>query len=138
MPADSPPIIEVVSPQLRSDIIAGKNVNVAALLIPGYEAYDELHSHHLVLGDDVIPLKPLSDSRLSKNLTPEEFIIAFTSYIYIMCEVYPDRRDELGNYMKMIVAMANQYKGLYHKQFSVNAAQWLQKGIKIVVPYVLV
>ena len=37
VPADSLPQIDLVSPQLRQDILAGKDVNLAALLIPGYK-----------------------------------------------------------------------------------------------------
>jgi hypothetical protein len=34
--ADSVPHVSIVSPSIGRDIISGKNINLAALLIPGY------------------------------------------------------------------------------------------------------
>jgi hypothetical protein len=45
IPSDSLPRIDIVSLSMRRDIVAGKDINLAALLIPGYTADDQLARH---------------------------------------------------------------------------------------------
>ena len=117
------------SPQIRRDIISGKDINLAALLIPGYRGELE-NNRHLVQGDEVIALRPLSDSRLQKSITLPEFIMAFAVFKNVMTEAYPIRRPELDAYERDIIEMAQRYPGLvfyeYHRAFSARAAALLQ------------
>ena len=133
--ADSLPLLDPISPSLRSDILAGKNINLATLLIPGFKPQDEVTERSLVMGEDIVPLKPLTDQRLHRPLTITEFVKAFTIFKKVMCEVYPERHDELDSYLHEIVDMATRYPGLifyeYHRQFSARAASWLERGVKV-------
>ena len=133
--ADDLPRVELVSPQLRQDILAGKDVNLASLLIPGYKGPGELEQRSLLIGQDVIPLKPLSDPRVNKALTITEFVRAFTVYKNVMCEVFPNREYELSCYLADIVEMASHFSGLtfyeYHKVFSAKAATWHAHGVSL-------
>ena len=88
------------------------------------------------LGANVVAIKQMSGTRLERSLTLPEFILAFNIYKKIVTKVYPQRLQELDDYMAEIVRMANSFEGLtfyeYHKQFSMNAAQLLEEeGIKI-------
>ena len=110
-------------------------MELATLLIPGFKPQDEVTERSLVMGEDIIPLKPLTDQRLHRPLTITEFVKAFTIYKKVMCEVYPERHDELDSYLHEIVDMATRYPGLifyeYHRQFSVRAASRLERGVKV-------
>ncbi len=117
--SDLLPQIDIVSHTVRKDIIAGKNVNLAALLIPGYKS-DTLDKH-LIKGSEVIALKSATDSRLNKKLSLSEFVLAFATYKNVMCEAYPIRRQELDAYERNIVEMAHKFGGSafydYHRAF---------------------
>ena len=71
-----------------------------------------------------------SDLRLSKNVTMAEFNVAFGVYRDVICEVYPERRVELGSYLA-IISDAMSYGGTlfykYHKSFSAKAPPYIQK-----------
>ena len=56
-----------MSPQLRADILASKDVNLALLPIPGFKSQEVPNQRHLVVDGDVIPLKGLKDSSLNKK-----------------------------------------------------------------------
>ena len=127
VPMSSLPQVEIISPQIRKDIIAGKDINLVCLLLPGYS---EEHNRHVIVNDQVIPLKPLTDHRLQKSLTISEFILAFSIYKNVMCEAFPNRRGELDAYERIIVEMATKFPGNgffeYHKLFSAKAAVYLR------------
>lgn len=130
------PYIDIVSPQLRQDIVQGKDVNLASLLIRGYTSEYERSQRYVVTADDAIPLKPMKDNRLSRPLSIQDFIKAFTMYKNVMCEAYPIRRWELDMYLKTIVDFSTDFGGImfyeYHKDFSARAATMLlDYGIKI-------
>lgn len=133
--ADSLPRIERVSPQMRQDILTGKDINLAALLIPGYRGPGEFEQRSLIVGQEVHTLKPLTDHRVNKCLTITEFIQAFTIYKNVMCEAFPMREKELSAYMADIVDMASRFPGLtfyeYHKEFSAQSAAWQAQGVAI-------
>lgn len=116
--AESLPLVETISPQLRHQITSGKDVNLASLLIPYFSPHDE--------NDDT--KKP--DKRLQKSLNIGEFIQAFGIYKNIMCQAYPQRRQELDLYERDIIDMATRYPGNgfyeYHRQFSLMAASHLK------------
>ena len=115
--SESLPFVDTVFPSIRRAIIEGRDVNLASLLIPYY--------HGPSLSDD----KPKNDPRLHKNLNLGEFIQAFGIYKSIMCESFPQRRQELDLYERDIVDMAQKYGKAfyeYHKQFSLKAAAHLK------------
>jgi hypothetical protein len=62
------PHLDLISTPLRRQILEGKDVNLAALLIPYFECAD------------------WDDQRLKRSLTIQEFITAFGRYKRVMCE----------------------------------------------------
>ena len=134
VPSDSVSHVELISPQQRKDIILGKDINLATLLIPSY--HESAQDRHLIMGNELLPLKPLSDPRTSRALTIQEFIKAFSIYTNVMCRAYPQRRAELDAYMTNIVEMSSRFAGLpfydYHRSFSARAsALLLNDNIKL-------
>ena len=129
------PHIETVPPAIRQNIIEGKDVNLALLLISPNEL-GELRQLEVAGGQVYLKSITTTDKRFLRNLTLSEFIVAFTKYKNIMCEVYPMRRPELDMYERDIVEMATKYGGTtfyeYHKAFSARAAALLeQRNIKV-------
>lgn len=121
--AESLPLVETISPQLRQNIAAGRDVNLATLLIPYYtgpcsDKIEENQNQN----------KP--DPRLNRSLSIGEFIQAFSIFKSVMCSAYPQRRNELDLYERDIVDMATRYSGRgfyeYHRQFSLQAASHLR------------
>ena len=119
--AESLPFIETVHPSLKKHIIEGRDINLAALLIPYYTG---VHS------DPSKASKDRPDPRLNTTLMLPQFIQAFGIYKNIMCETYPNRRVELDLYERDIMDMASPYPGKgfyeYHKSFSAEAAAHLK------------
>ena len=116
--------MEIVSPKLRKDIISGKDIKLAALLLP-------LYSGSAVVNETKDDNKDQKfDQRLHRDLSIGEFIHAFGIYKSIMCEAFPYRRQELDLYERDIVDMATRYNGKgfyqYHKQFSAKAYAYLK------------
>lgn len=131
--SNSLPQVPIVSTNMRKDIVAGRHVNLAALLCPNAP---EATCRELVLGESTIALKSTRDNRLNRDLNIQEFIQAFTIFKQIMCQVYPSRLPELDIYLNNIISMSAQFPGPlfyeYHKQFSARAAQFLhESGIKL-------
>lgn len=121
--AESLPFIETIHPTVKKQILEGKDVNLASLLIP---YYTELHSD----SSTTVSHKQKPDPRLNHNLSLGQFIQAFGIYKNIMCDSYPARRQELDLYERDIVDMATTYHGKgfyeYHKAFSAQAAAHLR------------
>ena len=121
--AESLPFIETIHPTVKKQILEGKDVNLASLLIPYYTG---LHSD----SSTTVSHKQKSDPRLNHNLSLGQFIQAFGIYKNIMCDTYPARRQELDLYERDIVDMATTYHGKgfyeYHKAFSAQAAAHLR------------
>lgn len=116
--SESLPLVETVSPAIRKQIITGRDVNLAALLIPYYNGQSDMNN--------CSPDK--QDARLSRTLTLNEFILAFGVYKQVMCTVHPHRRVELDLYERDIVDMGTKYNSgfyEYHRQFSLRAASHL-------------
>jgi hypothetical protein len=111
------PHLDLMSAPLRRQIIEGKDVNLAALLIPYFESTDK------------------EDTRLKRALTIQEFITAFGKYKRVMCEAYPERREELDAYEAIVVGLSSTYGPCfyeYHKLFSYQCAVALEiKGTKV-------
>ena len=129
--AESLPVVETISPQLRQNIIAGRDVNLAALLIPYYIG-SGIDNDNLNASQNVS--KP--DPRLNRSLTLAEFIQAFSVFKNVMCSAHPHRRNELDLYERDIVDMATRYSGRgfyeYHRQFSLQAAAHLRYNNRMV------
>ena len=129
IPVNTLPKLVTVQPLLRRNIIAGNYVNLAALLIPAHEI-SETRSIIDLSGNE-IKIKGNSDPRLNKILTLNEFLTSFGRYTSVMCEVYPQRGEELHKYQLEIVDMANTFGGSlfyeYHVQFATKAAAWIQQ-----------
>ena len=121
--AESLPFIETVHPTLRKQIIEGKDINLAALLIPYYTG---CHAD----SSETVKDKDKPDPRLQNSLTLPQFIQAYGIYKNILCEVHPSRREELDLYERDIVDMASRYGGKgfyeYHRMFSAEAAAHLR------------
>ena len=127
VPSNLVPHIELVTPQQRKDILSGKDVNLATLLIPNY--VENSQDRHMIVGADVIPLRPAPDQRTTRNLNVSEFIKSFSIYVNVICTVYPNRRQELDNYLRNIIEMATRFPGSafyeYHKVFSARCSSLL-------------
>jgi hypothetical protein len=126
VPSDAVPEVELISPQLRRDILRGKDINLATLLIPGYNPDGDLR--HIVSNSEVYQLKA-NDTRIQTSLTIQEFVLAFNIYRNVMCECFPSRRSELDLYVRDVIRMSSQFGGgsfyEYHKAFAARAAALL-------------
>lgn len=130
--SDDFPNVDIVSGSIQKQIIQGKDVNLASLLIPKFESPQS----HSVTSDGIefnVTGKP--DPRLNRQLTIQEFILAFGKYKRVMNTAFPGRRSELDAYEEDIIEISNFYGQKfydYHKLFSAKAATLLQdKHIKV-------
>ena len=108
---DQAPRMELVTPSLRQKILQGKDVNLAALLIPSYDVDRD------------------QGMKLASSLTIVQFMRAFGRFKRIMCEAYPSRRDELDGYEALIHDIHHLHGDQfyeYHKIFSMRSATALQ------------
>ena len=115
--------VDVVSDKLRKKIEEGRDVNLAALLIPDYDEPDSKS------GKD-----KLKDPRLTKRLTIEQFRIAFGMYRRILCRKFPFRERELQSYEIDIARIHARYGAKfydYHLAFSKKAAEAVKLGVLI-------
>ena len=130
--SDSYSNVDIVAPSVQKNIIEGKDVNLGAPLIPNFE--DPLTNSIIADGLHVnMANKP--DPRLNRHLSIQEFIQAFGKFKRIMCNAYPERREELNAYEADIINIHN-FHGLkfydHHKIFSAKAAALLrEKQIKV-------
>lgn len=129
--SDSVPFIETVSTTLRNNIIQGKDVNLATLLLPR-----ENEEHKIQDNEGQGLIKSNHDVRLQRNLSISESILAFFKFKNVKCEVYPERRQELDGYERDIVEMASMTRGPafydYHKAFFARASALLhQRNIRV-------
>ena len=129
--ADELPHIDVVTESVKNNILSGKYVNLACLLIPDYEAPNI--SFENMNGLEFLK-KDRRDHRLDRALTITQFFKALGMYKRVMCEAYPMRRTELDLYMADIGSIYEHYGDIfyqYHVQFSKRAAAYMEKGIKV-------
>uniref|UniRef100_A0A8W8L8Q0 C3H1-type domain-containing protein n=1 Tax=Magallana gigas TaxID=29159 RepID=A0A8W8L8Q0_MAGGI len=110
------PQIDLISPSLRKNIVEGKDVNLASLLIPYFEVRPSEKE------------KEKDDYRLKRNLTISEFLTSFGKYKRVMSHAFPNRREELDMYEANIIDIFNVYGDRfyeYHKLFSLKSASAL-------------
>ncbi|XP_056409367.1 uncharacterized protein LOC130327128 [Hyla sarda] len=109
-------------PTNLKDILDGKDVNLASLLIA---SHDVSENKTIACGEVSVILKA-KDVRLSRKLTLAEFSMAFAIYRDVLCSVKPERREELDMYLFKVTELAHKYGGFtfydYHKSFSAKAA----------------
>jgi hypothetical protein len=84
--------IDIISPSLERQIIEGKDVNLASLLIPNYEC-PQTHTITTNSLEVNVPGKPYV--RLIRALTIKEFIKAFGKHKRVMTAVYSAKCEEL-------------------------------------------
>ena len=115
--ADNLPHIDVVTDSVRKNITSGKYVNLASLLIPDYDT-SKLPADNMVAVELI--KRQQRDHRLDRALTITQFYKAFGVYKRIMCEAFPQRRDELDLYEADIGNIYEHYGDVfyqYHIQF---------------------
>ena len=115
-----------VSPKVRSQIVQGKDVNLASLILPNPVCDKQL------VGNDQFPaVIRSSDPRTLRTLDLCDFVLAFGIYRDILCEVFPDRRQELDTYLSLICELKRRYGGTiyydYHKAFSAKSATFISR-----------
>ncbi|VDI03019.1 Hypothetical predicted protein [Mytilus galloprovincialis] len=98
--------VDIISPSIQKQIIDGKDVNLASLLIPNYET-PQIHS--VAANGLELNISGKPDPRLNRKLTIQEFIKAFGKFKRVMSSVYPDRRAELDAYEDEIIDISNFY-----------------------------
>lgn len=125
--SDSFTNVDIVSPTLQKQIQEGKDVNLAALLIPNYECPQK---HTLSTESLEVQLSGKPDPRLNRSLSISEFLRAFGKFKRVMTSVWPDRRAEFDAYEDDIIDIHNFYGSKfyeYHKIFSAKAAAILRE-----------
>ena len=123
--------IDVVTDSVKKNILAGKYVNLACVLIPDYETPTMAPEN--LSGLDFLK-RDSRDHRLDRQLSISQFFKAFGVYKRIMCKAFPLRRTELDLYEADIGNIYSHYGDIfyqYHVQFSKQAAAYLGKGIKV-------
>ncbi|KAM4808126.1 uncharacterized protein WCC33_003420 [Rhinophrynus dorsalis] len=117
----------LIPPNIRKDIVEGKDVNLVSLLIA---SQDLTHSKIINCGDVSVTLRS-RNPRLNKKLSFTEFVLAFGVYRDIVCSAFLHRRQELDHYMHLVVDLAYKYGGStfydYHRSFSAKAAAALSQ-----------
>ncbi|XP_073485049.1 uncharacterized protein [Aquarana catesbeiana] len=112
---------------IRKDIMDGKDINLASLLIA---VHDPAENKSYAWGDVSVVLKA-KDHRLTRKLNIAEFVLAFGMFRDVLCTVNPNRREELDLYLHAIVDLGYKYGGCsfyhYHRSFSAKAAARLSQ-----------
>ena len=116
---------------VKKNILSGKYVNLACLLIPDFEVKSILQDN--IYGLDFLMIGH-RDHHLDRSLSIPQFYKTFGVYKRVMREAYPQRRTELDLYEADIGNIYEHYGEVfyqYHVQFSKRASAYLEKGIKI-------
>ena len=96
--------VDIISPILQKDILDGKDINLATLLIPFYDCPTK---HSVVANGIEVNVTGKPDIRLNMRLSIQEFIRAFGKYKRVMTSVFDDRRTELDAYEDDIIDIHN-------------------------------
>ncbi|CAC5419421.1 unnamed protein product [Mytilus coruscus] len=102
--SDSFSNVDIISPTLQKQIIEGKDINLASLLIPKYECPQ---TNNILANGIELYVSGKPDPRLNRKLFLQEFIRAFGKYKRVMTTVFPDRRAELDAYQDDIIDICN-------------------------------
>jgi hypothetical protein len=104
--SDDFPNVDIVSISIQKQIIQGRDVSIASLLIPNFESPQS----RTVTSEGVeINLTSKPDPRLNRQLTIQEFILAFDKYKRIMTTAFPARKSELDAYEEDVIEISNFY-----------------------------
>ena len=118
------PKTDMVSPNLRKQILEGKDVNLASLLIPHYDLTCQT-------GDNSKSFSSTQkDPKLNQDLSIEDFNLAFEKYKNVICSVFSKRQTDLTQYGQDINMISRHYGPrfyLYHKMFSRKAAAGIEE-----------
>jgi hypothetical protein len=116
---DMLPQIDIVSAKMRQQILCGKDINLALLLLPGFVP--------TASDDEKVKKAP----RVANELTFPEFVTAFGVYKRVMCGVYHGRREELDRYESIISRIYMIYGqrafNEYHRQFSAKSWAFIEQ-----------
>lgn len=127
VPADSLPHVDVISDTLKKNILEGKFVNLASLLIPDFEPQNLTTNE--ASGLELLR-QGCRDHRLDRTLSINQFFKAFELYKRIMSEAYPQRRLELDLYEADIGNIYEHYGDIfyqYHRQFTKSLYKIVQQ-----------
>ena len=116
------PKTDMVSKNMRKQILEGKEINFACLLVPHY---DTPQKNIIQSGSLTVQLQTQKDPRLNQNLTIDEFNLAFYKFKNVMTKAYPSRKADLDVYQMDIGEISRNYGPqfyLYHKMFVTKAA----------------
>lgn len=87
---------------------------MATLLIPSPASDRQI----VDCGNVAVFLKS-TDPRLQRNLFFSEFVIAFGIYMDVICQAFPDRRENLDLYLAMMADFKERYGGtLFYEYLS--------------------
>ena len=120
--------MDIISPTLKKQIIEGRDVNLAALLMTDYESVQAASSLHTSSGLEInFPGK--KDALLHKSLSLKEFVCAFGKYKGVLYRVFPQRSEELDCYLANMQIETSYGEKIddYHKLFSVKATTALRE-----------
>ena len=130
VPSSSLPLVDMIPDNLRKDILRGKNINLAQLLLPARERGVFMGARDIKIGEETLTLKPMKDNRLTRHLTIQEFIKAFNMLKNVICQQFSHRREELDKYMSHMIEISSKYHGFafydYHLEFAARAAYYFE------------
>ena len=89
-PSSQLPDIDIVPNNVKSEIIKGKDVNLALLLLPIKDRKYVAIDRDVQIRDNIFTLSSKRDHRLSRDLTIMEFITAFNIYKCVLYKEYPN------------------------------------------------
>jgi hypothetical protein len=97
----------------KTDILAGKLVNLAVLLLPWDSAHVESTD-----GSTIYVKDSKEDKRLKKSLTISEFLTAWGKFCSVFCSAYPNRRCEMIAYQNLLIDMDTRFGACFYEYVS--------------------
>ncbi|CAG2241264.1 unnamed protein product [Mytilus edulis] len=127
VPSSSVPFLDIISPALKKQIIEGRDVNLAGLLMKDYESVQAASTLLTSSGLEInLPGKRISGF-IERSLLKNSY--ALLANISVMCRVFPQRSEELDCYLANILQIESSYGEKiyeYHKLFAAKAATALR------------
>ena len=124
--------VDIISLNLLKDILEGKDINLATLLIPFYDCPTK---YSVVANGIEVNVTGKPDIRLNRRLSIQEFIRAFGKYKRVMTYVFDDRGTERDAYEDDIIDIHNFFDEEfydYHKACSAKSpVLLLTKKVKV-------